>query len=464
MRARPVRLASALAVISAATALTALGALDPDAARAATVARGPYLQRLGTSSVVVHWRTDEATDSWAGAGVGLGDWTATAVGATPAVEHALELTGLSPATDYFYAVGTASAVLAGGTPAFHFRTAPEAAAPLRIWVTGDTGTGGADAGAVRDAFRLWTGAREPDAWLMLGDNAYAAGTDAEYQTKLFAIYPDELATWSLWPALGNHDAVSSDSASQSGPFFTAFDLPAAGENGGKASGTEAYFSWELGDVHFVELDSAGTDLGASSPMLDWLAADLADNLKPWVVAYFHHPPYTHGTHDSDDPADSGGRMAAMRALFLPVLEALGADLVLCGHSHDYERSDLLDGHYGTSDTLTSAMILDSGDGSPAGSGVYLRRGFAHGGTVYVVAGTGAQTGGGPLDHPAMQTSLSALGSFVLDVAPGRLEGRFVDAAGVVRDRFTLIHESAAIFGDRFESGDFAAWSAAATPP
>ena len=75
---------------------------------------------------------------------------------------------------------------------------------------------------------------------MLGDNAYNDGTDAEYQTKLFDMYPQMLRKSVLWPTLGNHDAVTSDSTTQSGPYYYAFSLPTAGEAGGLASGTEAY--------------------------------------------------------------------------------------------------------------------------------------------------------------------------------------------------------------------------------
>ena len=60
----------------------------------------------------------------------------------------------------------------------------------------------------------------------------------------------------------------------------------------------------------------------------------------------------------------------MRESLLPILEDFGVDLVLTGHSHSYERSFLIDGHYGTSGTLVPSMILDSGDGRPTGTGAY----------------------------------------------------------------------------------------------
>ena len=109
-----------------------------------------------------------------------------------------------------------------------------------------------------------------------------------------------------------------------------------------------------------------SDRSPGGAMLAWLRADLAAASAPWIVAYWHHPPYTKGSHDSD----AEPQLAQMRERFLPVLEAHGVDLVLTGHSHAYERSFLIDGHYGPSDTLAPSMVLDGGDGRPGGDGAY----------------------------------------------------------------------------------------------
>jgi hypothetical protein len=109
-------------------------------------------------------------------------------------------------------------------------------------------------------------------------------------------------------------------------------MPTAGQAGGNSSGTEAWYSFDHGDIHFVCLDSEGSPRTPGSAMLTWLAADLAASTKTWTIAFWHHPPYTKGSHDSDLDSDSGGRMKDMRTNVLPVLEAGGVDLVLCGHS------------------------------------------------------------------------------------------------------------------------------------
>jgi hypothetical protein len=292
---------------------------------------------------------------------------------------------------------------------------------------------------------------------MLGDNAYPRGTDSEYQAAVFDMYPTVLAQTAVWPTLGNHDAISSSSVSQSGPYYDSFTLPTQGEAGGMMSGTEGYYSFDHGPIHFICLDSAGSST-PSTAMLDWLTADLVSTSRNWIVVYFHHPPYSKGSHDSDDPGDSGGRLFAMREVVLPILESHGVDLVLSGHSHSYERSTLIDGHYGTSDTLTADMVVDGGDGSPSGDGAYVKNGASRQGAIYSVVGSSGKLGGGSLDHPAMHISLNELGSMALDVGPQSLEGRFLDDQGLQVDLFRIEKASATILQDGFESGDTSAWS------
>ncbi|MGE3171293.1 MAG: metallophosphoesterase [Planctomycetota bacterium] len=408
----------------------------------APVTRGPYLQNGTPDGAVLRWRTalPSATQVWIGASPASLQLAFTA--AALATEHTAALSGLQAETRYYYAVGDATGVLAGGDQDHWFETLPPAGAvrPLRAWVLGDCGTADATATAVRDACRAFVGADRADVVLMLGDNAYPDGTDAQYQAAVFDMYPEELRNTFTWSTLGNHDQRSASSATQSGVYYDVFDLPTAGQAGGLPSGTEAYYAFDRGHVHFVCLDSQDSDRTAGGAMLQWLQADLASTSAPFVVAFFHHPPYTKGTHDSDNTGDSGARMYDMRRNALPILEQHGVDLVLSGHSHTYERSYLLDGAYGFSVQMTPANFLDLGDGRPDGDGSYAKaaatRG-SHDGAVYVTAGSAGQSGGGSLDHPAMFVSLPDAGSLLVDVDGDRLTGTFVTATGAVLDTFAL---------------------------
>jgi hypothetical protein len=401
--------------------------------------RGPYLQRGTPDSVTVRWRTDVPTESVVRFGEKPDGLTEEAGSPEATREHVVELSGLAAATRYYYAVGTAETTLAGGDEDHAFVTSPEpgSAGPTRVWVLGDSGTADAGARAVRDAYRTFAADGRTDLWLMLGDNAYYDGTDAEYQAAVFDVYPDMLARSVLWPTLGNHDGHTADSATQSGPYYDIFTLPTAGEAGGLPSGTEAYYSFDYGNIHFICLESHETDRSPGSAMMTWLAADARATARDWVIAFWHHPPYSRGSHDSDYENE----LVEMRENALPILEGAGVDLVLAGHSHSYERSFLLDGHYGSSWTLAPEMKKDAGDGDEAGDGAYRKPGpgpTPHEGAVYVVAGSSGQTSGGWLDHPAMFVSLNSLGSLVLDVEGERLDGTFLLADGSIADRFTLL--------------------------
>ncbi len=439
---------------------------------AVTIVRAPYLQNGTPSSAVVRWRTDQPCASQLWLGASASSLQPAFFDAVPRTDHAAVLTGLPAETSFHYRVGDANGILPGQSAEQVLRTLPPVGAvrPLRVWAIGDMGFGSASQIAVRGLFDAFAGTHPADAMLMLGDNAYYVGTDAEYQVGVFDVYQRHLASTFCWPTLGNHDAASVVTATQSGPYYDIFTLPQNGEAGGLPSGTESYYSFDRGHVHFVCLDSMDSDRSATGAMMTWLAADLAATGARWIVAFFHHPPYSAGSHRSDDPTDSGGRMTDMRAIALPILEAGGVDLVLAGHSHSYERSFLVDGHYGTGASLQPAMVRDRGDGRTTGDGAYGKATAGpapHEGAVYVVAGSAGATSGGTLDHPAMYVGLNRLGSFVFDVDGDRLDAAFVGFAGL-EDRFTLVKgEPRTLFRDQprvsVGSGGRQDWRLAAGP-
>lgn len=409
--------------------------LSSSLAFAATVVRGPYLQSASSDSITVRWRTDTATDSRVQYGTSSGSLTSSGSNATSTTEHIVKLTGLSPNTKYFYNVGSSSAVQAGDST-YYFETSPTAgtAAPARIWVIGDAGTGSSGQAAVYNAYRNYTGNTYTDFWLMLGDNAYNSGTDAEYQTKMFNVYPEMMRQSPLWATLGNHDGASADSATQSGPYYDIHTFPKNGEAGGVASGTEAYYSFNYGNIHVIVLDSNETSRSTTGAMMNWMKADLANVTATWLIAIWHHPPYTKGSHNSDTET----ALIEMRKNFLPVLENYGVDLVLTGHSHSYERSKFIDGHYGLSSTYNSSFEINGGSGRVDGTGAYTKTAsLPHSGAVYSVVGASGQVSGGLLNHPAMFLSLNELGSMVIDVSGQTLDIKYLNNNGTVRDYFTI---------------------------
>ncbi|HEY0156512.1 MAG TPA: fibronectin type III domain-containing protein [Thermoanaerobaculia bacterium] len=414
----------------------ALELLGNDGSTPVSLRRGPYLQ-LGTpTSIVVRWRTDIATAGRVRYGTSAGGLTQYVDDPNVTTNHSVTLTGLSPFTTYYYSVGTPTATIAGGA-GYKFLTSPEPGTSVstKIWVLGDSGTADSSARAVRNAYYNRYGA-SANLWLMLGDNAYDNGTDSEFQAAVFDMYPEMLRSSVLWPTIGNHDTAGSFTYSPDIAYYDIFTLPTRGEAGGEPSGTERYYSFDYGNIHFVCLDSMTTDRSPLGPMMTWLRNDLATTNQKWIIAFWHHPPYSKGGHDSDIETP----LVEMRENALPILEQYGVDLVLGGHSHSYERSYLIDGHYGRASTFVSSMKVDGGDGRTTGTGAYRKPGTnSHEGAVYAVAGSsGMASGNGPLNHPAMYISLMNLGSMVLDVNRDELHAQFLREDGSIADTFTII--------------------------
>lgn len=420
-----------------------------------TITRGPYLQKATSTSITLKWRTSLATDSKVSYGASLGNLTEQVILAGSRTDHTLEITGLLPYTTYYYSVGNANEVLQGDMNN-HFTTNPTIGkdGSYNFWVLGDCGTSKVNQVNVRDKYVDYMGTDTTHGILLLGDNAYESGFDAEYQKGFFDIYQNtHLKNSMLWPAPGNHDYDNNNTGkieSQNIPYYTIFDTPENGESGGIASNNQAFYSYDYGNVHFLSLDSYGTEnnlllydtLGAQ---VTWIKKDLAANTQKWTVAYWHHPPYTMGSHNSDIETD----LAKIRQNFIRILERMGVDLILCGHSHNYERSKLMKGHYGVEATFDASVhnkSQSSGkyDGSNNSCPYHKNKTKGLDGTVYVVSGSAGKISGQQVSFPhnAMHYSNATnAGSLALNVTGGRLDAKFICEDGAIRDQFTILKDA-----------------------
>lgn len=155
--------------------------------------------------------------------------------------------------------------------------------------------------------------------LPLGDIQY----DAPTASNIAKVYDP---TWGRVksisrPILGNHDGSGTS-------YFDYFN--GVGVDDGRAGPRgRGYYSYDVGTWHIVALNSncAMVSCGAGSIQEKWLRADLAAHPSPCTLAYWHHPRYSSG-HD--------GSHITLQA-FWADLNAVGAEVVLSGHSHDYER-------------------------------------------------------------------------------------------------------------------------------
>lgn len=215
---------------------------------------------------------------------------------------------------------------------------PIASAPTTFAVIGDYGTDDAHERAVAGMVASW----DPAFIIAAGDDYYAqaGGTGAaRYDESTGAYYARWLkditttghrapvglaAVNAFFPALGNHDY--SDAIPSAQTYLRYFTLPGGGFS--NTSGNERYYDFVEGPVHFFVLNSntaepSGTS--KTSAQAAWLKAQLAASTSTWNVVYDHHPPYS-----SDSKHGSSTYMRWPFARW-------GADVVISGHAHVYER-------------------------------------------------------------------------------------------------------------------------------
>jgi 3',5'-cyclic AMP phosphodiesterase CpdA len=146
--------------------------------------------------------------------------------------------------------------------------------------------------------------------LLLGDNVYQRGSAAEFRDCYAPTWGRFKAR--TYPAPGNHEYYTPGATG----YFDYF---------GSAAGP-GYYSVNLGAWHVVSLNS-NLKGAAQQAQLDWLRQDLAASGARCTLAYWHHPLYSSGWH---------GSIATMRPVW-DLLYQRGAELVLSGHDHTYER-------------------------------------------------------------------------------------------------------------------------------
>ncbi len=425
----------------------------------AVLTRGPYLQMGNQTAITIRWRTDVATDSKVTWGTSFGTYTNTVTDASSTTEHIVRITGLTADKKYYYTIGSSLGALQA-TNTNYFVTAPGInTRKLRFVAIGDCGNNSTNQVNVKNTFLNYIGSNTIDAMLLLGDNAYNSGLDNEFQSNFFDIYKNDLLKYNkLYPAPGNHDYgnTQTNSGVRNNAYYNSFSLPAAGECGGVPSGTEAYYSFDIGDVHFVSLDSYGKENSNTTRIWDtagaqitWLKSDLAANTKKWVIVYFHHPPHTKTSHNSDTDAE----LRPIREKVTPILERYGVDLILCGHAHGYERSYLLKGYTTVDSAFNKNIHTPNGDtlsavyDGTANSCPYTYKSGVNHGSVYVVSGSAGQIGGTSAGYPhnAMHYSNSSNGGcFYFEVDSNRLDAKFISFATaptpLVRDQFTIFKD------------------------
>jgi 3',5'-cyclic AMP phosphodiesterase CpdA len=163
----------------------------------------------------------------------------------------------------------------------------------------------------------------PGTVLTLGDTAYDDGSAGQF-ARCYAPSRGRFRD-RTYPVPGNHDYQTAGASGYYG-FFG----PRAGQPG------EGWYSFDLGRWHLVALNSNRDEVGGCQPGSEqerWLRADLAAHPARCTLAFWHHPRFSSGTTHGSDPTVAGLWVALYQA---------GADVVLAGHEHNYERFAPLD--------------------------------------------------------------------------------------------------------------------------
>jgi hypothetical protein len=159
-------------------------------------------------------------------------------------------------------------------------------------------------------------ARLPGAILAVGDIVDPDGSAAHYEECFEPIWGDLKSR--IWPVPGNHDYVTEGAD----PYFSYFGERAGAPGAG-------YYAMDLGAWRVIGLNSMCQPIGgctANSDQARWLAIELAEHPSQCILAFWHHPLRSSGNGDSD-------RTQA----FWDLLFRAGADVIVNGHDHHYER-------------------------------------------------------------------------------------------------------------------------------
>lgn len=203
----------------------------------------------------------------------------------------------------------------------------------------DSPSEAAVAARVRDA--------APDVVITLGDNNYPSGATQTIDANIGKHYASFIAPYHgaygpgaernrFFPSLGNHDWRTSDIE----PYLNYFELP----------GNERYYDFVWGPVHFFALDSDASEpdgTSVDSAQARWLEETMRASESPWQVVYMHHAPYSSGEHGSQ------------RSMQWPYAQ-WGADVILAGHDHHYERIEREGAVYLVNGLSGSPKVYDIG--------------------------------------------------------------------------------------------------------
>lgn len=244
----------------------------------------------------------------------------------------------------------------------------------RFVAIGDFGVGGTTERSMGAAVQSWTQNHPTDVLLTLGDNDYTASPTSFHDNWVASF--GWLGT-RVAGTLGNHDLEVDGGRYE----FDELEMP------------RARYKRRIGSVDFFLLNSNAV---GSAKQREWLRTGLAGSTARWQIVAFHHPPYTCGGHSGS---------SAVVSRWVPVFERYGADLVLSGHDHNYQRFKEYRG---------VRYVVHGGGGAP----------------LYSIRSC-------PASYPTRKVARAAHGFLYLVASFDAIRGYAVSPSGTVIDRFRV---------------------------
>jgi predicted phosphodiesterase len=385
--------------------MTAWAAQSPAAAPASDrFTIGPYVQNTSPTGATVMWFTENAVAGAVRYGVKPGEWLGTVTGPVTNA-HVVAVTGLHPATKYFYEALDGDRPLAGGAE-YYFQTHPKVGsrAPIRFLAAGDLNWGRAGRPWVDLATRT---CEQVDFGMLLGDLT-ADGSHKRFVTDFFPTYGGLMRNLCLWACPGDNDFNTKPDAGGGG-YATFFQFPT--NDLPKVAGV---FSFDYANAHFISLGDGCKNGVTKDDGIAWARRDLDEARQrgqKWIIAMNHRP-----VHDGKDSY-------AFCPELVELLEAGGVDVLLSGHSHFYKRTHLVNAGKVVQQNAASEYTK-ANDGT---------------GTVYIITGTGGCT----YDRPPKYELLTAFylgatnGMTLIEIEGDTLQGHFLGIDGARHDRFQI---------------------------
>jgi hypothetical protein len=296
----------------------------------------------------------------------------------------------------FFVVSPFAQLISPGGPMAIAPASPIPGAIFRFAVIGDYGDGSSNEARVAALVNSW----KPDFIITTGDNNYPSGEASTIDDHIGQFYSAYIGDYDgaygpgglsnrFWPSLGNHDwySMACDEDGCRGPYLDYFTLP----------GNERYYDVDLGLLHLFALNSDFAEpegVTADSIQANWLREELAASTACFDVVFSHVPPYSSGRHGSG---------VYMRWPFA----AWGADVILSGHDHTYERIE-----------ADGILYFVNGLGGQS------RYGFAHEGEL-------------PPGVTSQARFSREFGAMLVTVTTSSLTAQFYQADGVLIDQYEM---------------------------